>query len=770
MLEPTSIAEVATKAVDGALRIYSLFDMGKSLIEIYKDKNNTLKKLFIKAFAQAVNNVSERYDNDSIKSFLENCRKIDNVYCCKDLYDYLCKKNNDREVSLSNNVIVNISNEITEQLNCIVLNDNEYKDLYNVFSYYQLNSISFKLDKLDNIMQEFIKLIDDHNELRCDNELFARAYKERLFMHAVGDISISLSDIFVMPNVKFQYNGAENALKAVRDFVNNRYQHVFFLEGFGGYGKSSIVSYLAYNYLFNRPSPSIDFLDDRQLVIIRLRDIDSNNIIKGIKDKLNNDSKLSSNAVLIFDGLDELCLIENKSDGNNISESIISEFLKYNRKIIITSRPTYVRYDELKFAPNIKYSSRELVAFDVYKRERFVDLFTFKDNNHALAAEYIKNLNVDDDFNSIYGSPFLLYLIMSGGIEEDEKDNSWKLLHRIFHEEMFKPMYNPGVRQLSKNNIDRIYQYNCDISYEMFKTQNKKLSFTYDELGHLLPEYSHEEYVKKSHGLFSYMRYNNGAVEFVHNHIRDFFLCEKVLRKMLEWYENDYSAEKIALELCTLLKYGYFEKQTKVFIKEALLMNDYKVIKEKCTQEHLPSIFNLFHNSGGMINYSYFEEIKRQTNVCFSILSRYVIDNSSYIYKNIYLNKKSEYIEWFSKSITNSDILPMMSLNFSRANLKFMDLSNINFKRADLNGANLYGANLRGTNLYGTNLYEAVLHKADLAGANLHGADLRGADLTETNLHKIKICDDINLLIKYNKETKFPNDFIPDKSYWACIE
>lgn len=216
---------------------------------------------------------------------------------------------------------------------------------------------------MNDIIQEFIGLINSHNELKSDNDKFARAYKERLFMHSVGDINISLSDIFVMPDVKNKY-GETSALDAIRDFINNKSQHVFFLEGFGGYGKSSIVSYLAYNYLFNRSSPNIDFLDDRQLVIIRLRDIDSNNIINSITAKLNNIGKLSRNAVLIFDGLDELCLIENRSDGTSISESIISEFVKGNKKAIITSRPTYIKYKDLNLAPNIKYLHAEIMAFN----------------------------------------------------------------------------------------------------------------------------------------------------------------------------------------------------------------------------------------------------------------------------------------------------------------------------------------------------------------------------------------------------------------------
>ena len=512
-------------------------------------------------------------------------------------------------------------------------------------------------------------------------------------------------------------------------------------------------------------------------MIIRLRDIDSNNIITDITDKLNNIGKLSQNAVLIFDGLDELCLIENKSDGNNISKSIILEFLKDNRKIIITSRPTYIKYEELRLAPNIKYLQTEVMPFGEKKRKQFIDLFTCKDNRCPETAEYIIELN--DYSDSIYSSPFLLYLIMSGGIEEDEKDNSRKLLHRIFYEEMFKPMYSPSVRNLSKKDIDKIYQYNCDIAHEMFKTQNKKLSFTYDELEYLLPEYSHEEYVKKSHGLFSYMRYNNGAVEFVHNHIRDFFLCEKVLRKMLEWYENDYSAEKIALELCNLLKFSSFEEQVKLFINEAFKSkNKYKTIQNKCTPNHLSNIFDLFHDAGGMVNYNYFDEVKNQKNqseICFTLLSSHTIENASYIYKDIYLNKNIEYINWFSKRVTNSNIICMMSLNLHKANLYNADLKGANLSGADLSDANLikadlYRANLNGANLRRANLSGADLRMADLIQTNLSDSYLGEADLREVDLRHLNICKAKALKTKYNDQTKFSNGLTIQEPEWIYLE
>ncbi len=363
---------------------------------------------------------------------------------------------------------------------------------------------------------------------------------------------------------------------------------------------------------------------------------------------------------------------------------------------------------------------------------------------------------------------------MSGGIEENEKNNSWKLLHRIFHEEMFKPMYNPGVRQLNEDDIDKIYQYNCDIAYEMFKTQNQKLSFTYDELSKLLPEYNSEEYVKKSHGLFSYMRYNNGAVEFIHNHVRDFFLCEKILRTMSEWYENDYSADKIALGSGTLLKYYYFERQTRAFIKEALKDN-YKTITAKCTPEHLPSIFDLFHNAGGVLNYNYFNE-----HIDFINLSQVIIDNISCVYLNIYLNITTDYITWFNASNINTYVLSMMKNNLERADFCALYLYGVNLNWAHLVKANLRRAVLLSAQLKNADLREADLREADLEFADLREADLKFADLRKTNLKFVDLRDAdlretnlreaIVLHTKYNKYTMFPKDFTPKKIKWFYVE
>jgi len=66
----------------------------------------------------------------------------------------------------------------------------------------------------------------------------------------------------------------------------------------------------------------------------------------------------------------------------------------------------------------------------------------------------------------------------------------------------------------------------------------------------------------------------------------------------------------------------------------------------------------------------------------------------------------------------------------------------------------LAGADLSSANLSWANLSGAILIKADLSGADLNWAKLSGANLSGANLNGAK----------YNKDTKWPVGFYPEKA------
>ena len=74
-----------------------------------------------------------------------------------------------------------------------------------------------------------------------------------------------------------------------------------------------------------------------------------------------------------------------------------------------------------------------------------------------------------------------------------------------------------------------------------------------------------------------------------------------------------------------------------------------------------------------------------------------------------------------------------------KENLEGADLSRANLREADLSEANLSQANLYRVDLGGADLSEANLSQANLAGAYLYRADLRGADLSEANLSQANL-------------------------------
>jgi uncharacterized protein YjbI with pentapeptide repeats len=107
---------------------------------------------------------------------------------------------------------------------------------------------------------------------------------------------------------------------------------------------------------------------------------------------------------------------------------------------------------------------------------------------------------------------------------------------------------------------------------------------------------------------------------------------------------------------------------------------------------------------------------------------------------------------WNDWRKANPEVIP----NLSRANLRELDLREVNFKgakllgvnladaklnRAELRGARLGVAYLIGANFSAANLSYADLNNADLSCAKLSHANLNGADFREANLHSATLVE-----------------------------
>jgi uncharacterized protein YjbI with pentapeptide repeats len=79
--------------------------------------------------------------------------------------------------------------------------------------------------------------------------------------------------------------------------------------------------------------------------------------------------------------------------------------------------------------------------------------------------------------------------------------------------------------------------------------------------------------------------------------------------------------------------------------------------------------------------------------------------------------------------------LPGQPANFAKKDLSFLDLADLDFKRASLAGSNLYGVDLTRSRLTGSDLSGAKLDRANIARADFSGANLRGASLLSITAH-----------------------------------
>lgn len=97
--------------------------------------------------------------------------------------------------------------------------------------------------------------------------------------------------------------------------------------------------------------------------------------------------------------------------------------------------------------------------------------------------------------------------------------------------------------------------------------------------------------------------------------------------------------------------------------------------------------------------------------------------------------------EMSKSELTRQELLDILSgaesdnpVDLSSKRLSGLDLSNVDFK-----GANLRWARLNNTNLTGANLRNAILDSAWMIDANLESADLRGASLASTQMRRANL-------------------------------
>lgn len=306
-------------------------------------------------------------------------------------------------------------------------------------------------------------------------------------------------------------------------------------------------------------------------------------------------------AVMVLDGFDELCMIEGISD----YERLIYDFHYRDLndfKFIITVRPKY-----LPNGLNIPHHFITLQHFDLEQRQEWLFRYTSPEfcgqHMDTNVKEYIENIEEWAD-SAICDSPMTLYMLAAKETSKEMIENSWRLYRHIFYEELSETEYNQMFHDPNRNYAheivhyrDIIYRINEEIAYKMYCSRNNKFYLSSDELREIIEDLSAQDaelknesvklMAERCYALCTYWkaRSDDGAVEFYHNNIRDFFLCEKIFRELNTFYKKHSSKQlveiidKLSKKSCDMFKYGSLETMVCQFI--LLRTSDAKINDKK---------------------------------------------------------------------------------------------------------------------------------------------------------------------------------------------
>ena len=462
------------------------------------------------------------------------------------------------------------------------------------------------LENTDLLLTYYEPFVIDTRELKIvhtDNATFAKSFSETLFLHKEkSDSKVKLCNLFVMPKYDNSKTDLEDKLSA---FVKSD-ERFLFIEGNAGCGKSTLVSWMNYNENKSDDDESkVNIFNKRPVITIRLRSLDKkviseNGLMSAILKYMNLADKKDlhkrfPNAVMILDGFDELCMIEGISDYNSLIYNFYSNRIR-TYHYIITSRPQYIK----KGIHNIPSYRITLQHFDKDNREKWIEHYTSPDCCNQPLNDEIKDyiINISDDTDSaICDTPMTLYMLAAKNISKELTKNSWELYNHIFYRALSETEYNQMIVEEYESyenpvnqHRDILYRISEEIAYKMYQTNNNRLYVVSDEIKKIIADLSSKEsrlrnndalprMIEQCYALCNYWKETgDGAVEFYHNNIRDFFLCEKIYRELNAIYsQRDLSKDNLQPLI------DFFKQFTKAPLQDITV----SVIYQKIIYSHL---------------------------------------------------------------------------------------------------------------------------------------------------------------------------------------
>lgn len=736
------------------------------------------------------------------------------------LVEEFCKKfPNQYSEQEKNQITTALGKYLISMRICILQNPNSVRMIQDLFGN-SINKLNIRIDEIERFITCLKRESQTKNSIpqygteetfdRTDNKKYIDSFTETLFLHRSQQFSkVNLVNLFVLQNYEILYDGYENERKrneegmvtqSLPEYLGETIEYtnsdkhnrsLIIIEGDAGCGKSSLVAWMNYHHSLNDEISHVLFMG-RPLITIRLRDLHRNHIIENydllyaIRKHMNLESlddmeRFFPEAVVVLDGFDELCMIEGVvSETERLLFSLMNKGLN-GYSFIITTRPKYIDMNRV----DINRVIISLKHFDEMQREQWINHFTSAEycgqSIDDEVADYI--LSIEDDATScICDTPMTLYMLSSRHGMTQYLDNSWALYRHIFYESLSETEYNkmfPNADRIYSHEIERIkdiiYRISEEIAFRMYKRENKSFFVTSDEVAEIVKELGSNErklentaikvIAEHCYALCCYWKANSdqGVIEFYHNNIRDFFLAEKICRKLDEFADdmmrgNEKNHKQLAFLFCEMFSYGMLQTRALEFI----------VLRLRFQKSHNKSCFANFEYKNKLITkmliylsgdgiyksdflseHSVLNPTKRMNNIIASVI---------HIFRCIYEVQLTgtEVIPWIPVSAYQNHILLnsfkyyfcqnpitlssdyMISFG-SRGRFSGMELCDNDLRCIGFQYSEMRNMKFKNTILTGCDFSNAVLSGTDFSNADASYTSFRDTDLsfcnfTNTNL------------------------------------
>ena len=751
-------------------------------IEGYKSKktNRRKQKEFIRTWDEIRDAYLKRYGEDVLYNFLWK----ESDFRAKEVLAKIRKLPSSREF------VEKLYNYICEEMKADVDIDS-YVRFFTVFYEYMLDNTEFsnvminiRNDQEKNgrytmlLHENPLQITDNLNANTIDNsqviDLYASNYSQIMFMQKKEEPQIRLMDLYV-ENEYSIIQGEESELgleEYIAEFATNKFNSpALFIEGHAGIGKSSLFSKIAYDYKKNNNQ-----WNNKNIIIIQLRNLVSEGTMVNtvnpwadFKKYLHYDGNITdfmemlNNTILVLDGFDELCMIDNIRLDNKLKYvSNILNFLEDYRsgcKIIITTRPNYL--------------SKKSDWYLLTKRALVISLNHFSD---SAREEWIRKakkagMKIDgkvergilsehkEDVNVIASTPLTLYLVAHEGIVIEKDDELWAIYQRIFGRETIRKRYDliniddSITPHPAEKLSDMIYSTTKEIAFYMHEKNkmdviNSEIEICISRaIAHVetttnleIEKGNIHDILKDNYALFNYYKESslNGGISFYHNYIREFFLQEKIFEIL----------EKIYSEIVALF-YENPQQAIQQFKENTIQFLSVAKISDKTIDFLRSHSVFLLNNPMSWVN------LERRNHWLQTVFTDIMIDDNNYFTENLLLNL------WQTLKVINSlysdekqdmyDRKRITQINRSKdfftkleCIAKQHEIRDTNFDDINICGKTIQdiifiNCSFNNANMAASKLYNVIFDSCSMDNICLNGTDadriyLRNSSIEESNM------------------------------------